>query len=102
MANSKIFKVNKKGFAEVRRLPALVQMEEDIAEDIAKKCNTAAEIDDGFRTSSRQGKGRNPRWRTTVITATFEAMYWNAKTNGLLRMLGVERAQGFVSKAKRG
>jgi hypothetical protein len=58
------------------------------AKRIADACNRAAGGGDGFRTSSVQGS-RRPygRWRTTVITAKYKAIRYNAKTNALIKHL---------------
>ena len=72
-------RVKTKNFKQIRSAPKLVALEESIVERIAADCNTAAGIENGFVTGSQQGRGRAPRWRTSVVTATWEAMYYNAK-----------------------
>lgn len=85
----------------IRSDPALVDLEEKIADAIALAANTASGLEDGFIAGSRQGASRpQGRWRTSVVTATWEAMYYNAKTNILLRLLTGEQRGGFVSKGK--
>lgn len=78
------------GYAEVRRAPGVRSKLEGISTSIAARCNSRAGITNGYRTSSQQGKQRGSyrgRWRTTVITATAEAMLDNAKHNRLIKEL---------------
>lgn len=71
-------------YRKVRASDGVRGREEDIAANIAARCN-AESGGDGFRVSSQQGRGRAPRWRTTVITATAHAIRHNAKHNTLVR-----------------
>lgn len=75
---------NIRAYEELRSSPGVRKELESIAGRIAARCN--AEIgEDGYRTSSQQGGGRAPRWRTTVITATARAIRHNAAHNTLVR-----------------
>lgn len=89
MADSGVdIKWRNRGFYELRSEPGVQKALEELAEQVASQANSMAKTRNGFRTSSRQG-ARKPqgRWRTTVITATAEAMAKNAKNNVLLRAL---------------
>lgn len=73
-------------FYKIRSSPEVRKVLEQMAEAIAKQANESADLEDGYRTSSVQGaKDPQGRWRTTVITATAEAMADNAKNNTLIR-----------------
>ena len=81
-------KWNNKAFYDIRRAPALVAMEEDLAEGIARRANAQLGEPDGFRTSSRQGARRpQGRWRTSVAAVTLHARKADRKRNILLRSL---------------
>jgi hypothetical protein len=81
------FKPNHRGFYDVRRMPKLIDMLEDYAEEKADKAN--AELgEDGFGTGSRQGARRpQGRWRASVFTRSEYAKRHNAKHNTLLKVL---------------
>lgn len=88
----KKLKKNIKGFYDVRRAPKVVADLEARAERIARKANTDAGLDDGYRTSSVQGKKKpQGRHRTTVISATAAAIEDNSRHNRLLRSLDAGR-----------
>jgi len=68
---------------KIRKLPGVISGLEAWAEQIAADANSMGGTD-GYKTSSVQGKRRpQGRWRTTVITATAEAMADNMKHNTL-------------------
>lgn len=73
----------------IRRMPELVALEEQIAENIASAANQMGGTGDGYKTGSRQGR-KNPqgRWRTSVVAASPHAARDNAKNNTLLKALG--------------
>lgn len=74
---------------EIRRMQALIDIEEQIAQDVADKANEMAGSDDGYKTGSRQGrKAPQGRWRTSVVAASPHAARDNAKHNTLLKALG--------------
>lgn len=73
-----------KGYEKIRSAPAVREKLEDMAGNIAARCNAESGTD-GFRTSSQQGGGSAPRWRTTVITASARAIRHNAVHNTLVR-----------------
>lgn len=77
-----------RGHYEIRRAPGVQSRLEAEATRIATAANNALGEPDQYRTSSMQGR-RRPygRWRTTVITATWKAKYYEAKTNFLSRKL---------------
>lgn len=76
------------GFYKLRSEPGVKKALEEHTADVAVKANRLAGLKDGFKTSSRQGARRpQGRWRTTVITATSQAMRNNAKHNTLLKAL---------------
>lgn len=77
-------------FYKLRSEPGVQEALEELASAIASRANSMAKTKNGFRTSSQQGARRpQGRWRTTVITATAEAMAKNAKHNTLLNAMGV-------------
>lgn len=85
------FKVNKKGFYDVRRMPRLVDLLEEKAEKVAAEANSSLRNPgeaENYRTGSRQGARRpQGRWRTSVFTATEYAKRADAKHNHLLKAL---------------
>lgn len=93
MANN--FKINATAFYDMRRTPEVQKKLEDIAEAIAHEANTKADFQEdpeGYKTSSVQGeKSPQGRWRTTVITATEEAVIDNATNNTLLGSIDAGR-----------
>lgn len=81
-------KWNLRGLYAIRRAPGVVTVEERRVRAIADRCNRAAGLADGYRVSSQQGASRpQGRHRTTVITATYEAMRDNARHNRLVKEL---------------
>lgn len=73
---------------EIRRMQALIDIEETIAEDVAARANQMAGSDDGFKTGSRQGaKKPQGRWRTSVVAASPHAARHNAIHNTLIKAL---------------
>ena len=76
---------------EMRSLPKLVALLENISGNIADRANEQLD-EEGYFTGSRQG-ARKPygRWRTSVVTGTGEAMRDDAKNNTLLRELNGSR-----------
>lgn len=77
---------NKEGLFDVRRDPALVAAERDMAQKIAERANRMGK--GTFMVGSRQGEKRpQGRWRTTVFTADAKAMASNAKHNILIRSM---------------
>jgi hypothetical protein len=91
------FKENKRGFYDVRRMPALIDLLENHAEHVARKANAALEgAEEHFGAGSRQGrKGPSPtggpgfqgRWRASVFTKDQYAKRHNAEHNTLLKAL---------------
>lgn len=83
MAN---YRLNKAGFRAIRSAPGVVADLERRAGNIADACNSGAGLEDGYRTSSMEGAARPyGRHRTTVITATYDAIEDNAETQRLVR-----------------
>jgi len=84
-------KVKDSALYEIRRLPKVVALLEDISGKIADRANEQLD-EEGYFTGSRQG-ARKPygRWRTSVVTGTGEAMRDDAKNNTLLRELNGSR-----------
>jgi hypothetical protein len=80
---------NLNGYAEIRRAPKVQKELERRAAKIAAAGNRQTG-DDGYRTSSQQGRGKGSkgRWRTTVITVTHKARKHNAANNFLVKELG--------------
>jgi len=91
---AKNYKLNNAGFYAIRRAPALVALENQIAKKIADEANRQSGLgDDGYKTSSQQGAKRpQGRWRTTVITASEAAQHDNAKNATLQRSLDAGRS----------
>lgn len=88
MAKSVDIKWKSGAFYKLRSEPGVQKALEDWASEVADKANRMENIKGGFKTSSRQGARRpQGRWRTTVITATAEAMRKNAKRNALVKAL---------------
>lgn len=81
-----VVRLNKQGFYNMRRDPAVVADLEARGRRIAEACNSGATNGARYEVGSRQG-ARNPqgRWRVTVITANAEAMADNARHHRLLR-----------------
>ncbi|GGF39112.1 hypothetical protein [Williamsia phyllosphaerae] len=73
-------------FYNIRRDPAVVALEEQVAQGIADRANDWGK--GTFVVGSQQGR-RNPqgRWRTSVVTADAKAMASNAKHNILIRSM---------------
>ena len=89
------FKPNNRGFYLLRRDPGLIKDVEERAERVARACNAEAATNGRagakYATSSRQGaKKPQGRWRTTVITANYEAMIDNHKNNTLEKCVNRE------------
>lgn len=84
MAGTLKIKHNLAAYRAIRSAPRVRGALENIATSIANTCNHGSKTN-GYRTSSRQGQGRAPRWRTTVITATHEAIVDNATRNTLIK-----------------
>lgn len=82
-------KHHNKGYRALRSAPGVVSKLESISGEVAGRANSMmGEGPNEFRTSSQQGRARPfGRWRTTVITATWKAKYYQAKTNALLKAL---------------
>lgn len=89
MASSDVnIKWKTSGFYKLRSEPGVQKALEELATQVAARSNQMAGTRDGFRTSSQQGAKRpQGRWRTTVVTATAEAMAKNAKRNILVKAL---------------
>lgn len=88
MASRIRVKINIPGLYALRSEPGVVAKEQSLARGIARRAN-AAGGNGGYKVSSRQGAKRpQGRWRTTVITANWEAARDNAKHNRLARELG--------------
>ena len=80
-------KYRKDALYDIRRMPKVIALLEDISGKIADRANEQLD-EEGYFTGSRQG-ARKPygRWRTSVVTGTGEAMRDDAKNNTLLREL---------------
>lgn len=94
MAKKVEIKWNRSALRSIRygdTAPKVVSTLEAWAARIADACNSGADTD-GYKTSSQAGRRRpQGRHRTTVITATAEAMEDNQETNRLLRELHSQR-----------
>ena len=77
---------NPHAFYDIRRDPALIAHEEQVAQGIADRANA---IGHGtYAVGSRQGARRpQGRWRTSVVTADARAMADNAKHNTLIKAM---------------
>lgn len=86
MARRRI-KWNPEGLYDVRRDPALIDLEEDLAQEIADR---AMDMGKGtYVVGSTQGEKRpQGRWRTSVVAADAKAIAHDRKHNTLLRALG--------------
>lgn len=82
-------KHHNRGYRQLRSDPGIVAKLEDISERTASRANNMMGEGPGhFVTGSRQGRARpQGRWRTSVVTATWKAKYYQAKTNALLKAL---------------
>lgn len=87
MAKKRVFKPRIAGFKEVRRAPKLIAEIDRITDKLAEEANKSSG-DDGYRTSSLQGKARpQGRWRGTVISASRKARKDNGANNTLVKEL---------------
>lgn len=93
MAKNGKIKLNNAGFYAIRQEPKVRALLERKAEAIAKACNEASGLgDEGYKTSSQQGrKDPQGRWRTTVMTTTEATKIDNAENDTLLRNLDAGR-----------
>lgn len=89
MANSEVnIKWVNGAFYRLRSESGVKKALDKWADKVAANANRMAGIKNGFRTSSRQGARRpQGRWRTTVITANYDAMKDNTKQQTLTKAL---------------
>lgn len=89
---AKNLRLNRAGFQQVRRAPALIAQIDKITAGIASRANSNPEGGE-YKTSSLQGAARpQGRWRGTVITGDYKAQKDNGKNNTLIKEFN--RARG--------